>query len=206
MRFIDLGLVSFHEALRKQEKTLEETLNHRQPETVYLLEHPHVFTLGRAGKLKNVLRREDRHGNPIELVRTNRGGDVTYHGPGQLVGYPHIDLRERGRDVHRFLRDLEKSLIQTAAHFGVKAFLRPGITGVWASQGKLASIGIGVRRWITTHGFALNVNTDLSYFQRINPCGIMNCPITSLSHLLGGPVALTEVKGVFQRSFQEVFD
>jgi len=205
MRFIDLGLVSFHEALQRQERTLEETLHRRQPETVYLLEHPHVFTMGRAGKLENVLRRKDRTGNSIELVRINRGGDVTYHGPGQLVVYPHLDLRERGRNVHLFLRNLEKSLIQTVAHFGVNAFVRPGLTGVWASSGKLASIGISVRHWITSHGFALNVNTDLSYFQRINPCGIMNCQMTTLSRSLGRPVDLSEVKVVLQRSFQEVF-
>ena len=190
MRFIDLGLISFQEGLRKQEKALQETLHRRQPETVYLLEHPHVFTMGRAGKTENILSREDRTGKSIELVQTNRGGDVTYHGPGQLVGYPHLDLRERGRDVHRFLRDLEKSLIQTVAHFGVAAFVKPGLTGVWTGTGKLASIGISVSRWITKHGFALNVNTDLSYFELIHPCGILNCPVTSLSDLLGGPVDL----------------
>ena len=206
MRFIDLGLISFQEGLRYQEKALQATLHRRQPETVYLLEHPHVFTMGRAGESENVLGREDHTGKSIELVQTNRGGDVTYHGPGQLVGYPHLDLRERGRDVHRFLRDLEKSLIQTVAHFGVAAFVKPGLTGVWTCTGKLASIGISVSRWITKHGFALNVNTDLSYFELIHPCGILNCPVTSLSDLLGGPVDLDEVKRVFQCSFEEVFE
>ncbi len=206
MRFIDLGLISFQEGLRQQEKALQETRHRRQPETVYLLEHPHVFTMGRAGKAENVLSREDRTGKSIELVQTNRGGDVTYHGPGQLVGYPHLDLRQRGRDVHRFLRDLEKSLIQTVAHFGVAAFVKPGLTGVWTGRGKLASIGINVSRWITKHGFALNVNTDLSYYKLIHPCGILNCPVTSLSDLLGGPVDLDEVKQVFQCSFEEVFE
>jgi len=206
MRFIDLGLTSFQEGLRQQERALQETLHCRQPETVYLLEHSHVFTMGRAGKSENVLSREDPTGKPIELVQTNRGGDVTYHGPGQLVGYPHLDLRERGRDVHCFLRDLEKSLIQTVAHFGVAAFVKPGLTGVWTGRGKLASIGIGVSRWITKHGFALNVNTDLSYFKLIHPCGILNCPVTSLSDLLGGPVDLDEVKRVFQCSFEKVFE
>ena len=162
--------------------------------------------MGRAGKSENVISREDHTGKSIELVQTNRGGDVTYHGPGQLVGYPHLDLRERGRDVHRFLRDLEKSLIQTVAHFGVASFVKPGLTGVWTGTGKLASIGIGVSRWITKHGFALNVNTDLSYFELIHPCGILNCPVTSLSDLLGGPVDLREVKRVFQCSFEEVFE
>ena len=108
-----------------------------------------------------------------------------------------------GRDVHRFLRDLEKSLIQTVAHFGVAAFVKPGLTGVWTGTGKLASIGISVSRWITKHGFALNVNTDLSYFELIHPCGILNCPVTSLSDLLGGPVDLREVKRVFQCSFEK---
>jgi len=206
MRFIDLGLISFQEGLRQQEKALRQTLHRGQPETVYLLEHPHVFTMGRAGKSENVLSREDPTGKPIELVQTNRGGDVTYHGPGQLVGYPHLDLRQRGRDVHRFLRDLERSLIQTVAYFGVAGFVKPGLTGVWTGRGKLASIGIGVSRWITKHGFALNVNTDLSYFKLIHPCGILNCPVTSLSDLLGGPVDLDEVKAVFRRSFEEMFE
>ena len=206
MKFIDLGLISFQAGLRQQEKALQETLHRRQPETVYLLEHPHVLTMGRAGKSENVLSSKDGTGKAIELVHINRGGDVTYHGPGQLVGYPHLDLRQRGRDVHRFLRDLEKSLINTAAYFGVAAFAKPGLTGVWTGTGKLASIGISVRRWITNHGFALNVNTDLSYFQLIHPCGILNCPVTSLSDLLGGPVDLREVKAVFQRSFEEVFE
>jgi lipoyl(octanoyl) transferase len=206
MRFLDLGRISFQEGLKKQEKALQETLHRQQPETVYLLEHPHVFTIGRAGKAENILSRKDGTGQSIELVATNRGGDVTYHGPGQLIGYPHLDLRKRGRDVHRFLRDLEKSLIQTAAHYNVKAFVRPGLTGVWSHKGKLASIGIGVSRWITRHGFALNVNTDLSYFKLIHPCGILNCPVTSLSDLLGGPIDLDEVKRVFQSSFEEVFE
>ena len=206
MRFIDLGLTSFQEGLRQQEKALQETLHRRQPETVYLLEHPHVFTMGRAGRFDNVLSREDPTGKPIELVQTNRGGDVTYHGPGTVGRLSSSRSARAGKGCSSLLRDLEKSLIQTVAHFGVSAFVKPGLTGVWTGRGKLASIGINVSRWITKHGFALNVNTDLSYFKLIHPCGILNCPVTSLSELLGGPVDLDEVKAVFQRSFEAVFE
>lgn len=205
MEFIDLGRVAFWKALDRQEETLQEILHNGQPETVYLLEHPHVFTMGRAGKLRNFLAKKDWNGNSIEFFQTNRGGDVTYHGPGQLVGYPHMDLRERGKDVHRFLRDLEESLMRAVAHFGVRAFVRPGLTGVWSSEGKLASIGVSVRHWITMHGFALNVNTNLRYFQLIHPCGIQNCPVTSLRQLLGRTVDLDEVKATVRESFEEVF-
>ena len=205
MKFVDLGLITFEEALRQQEETIYQIVSHNQPETVYLLEHPHVFTIGRAGKSENLLTEKDWEGNPIELVQINRGGDITYHGPGQLVGYPHLDLRARARDVHRFLRDLEESLIMTAAQFAVTAFRRPGLTGVWTEKGKLASIGVGVRRWITMHGFALNVRTDLRYFQLINPCGMTDSLMTSLDDLLGQPVDLAKVKDVFQQNFQKVF-
>ena len=175
------------------------------PETVYLLEHPHIFTIGRGGRSDNLLSDKDREGNPIELVRINRGGDVTYHGPGQLVVYPHLDLRFRGRDVHRYLRGLEESVILTSRQFGVEAFRNPELTGVWTSRGKLASIGVGVRRWITMHGLALNLNTDLRYFQLIHPCGIADCPVTSMRAETGKRMDPGEVKEVFERVFRGVF-
>lgn len=184
---------------------MEEIASGRQPETVFLLEHPHVFTIGRTGDNANLLASRDWRGDPIELVRINRGGDVTYHGPGQLVGYPVLDLRTRGRDVHRYLRDLEEVLIRTAADFGVRAHRREGLTGVWTDGGKLASIGVGVRRWITMHGFALNVRPDLRYFQLIHPCGIQDCPVTSLSELLDRPVQLSEAIPACRRRLREVF-
>ncbi len=205
MLFVDLGALSFSEALARQEETVCQIAEFRRSETVYLLEHPHVFTVGRTGQAENLLTRRDWNGNAIELVRTNRGGDITYHGPGQLVGYIHLDLRVRERDVHRFLRELETSLIRTTSYFGIEAFRRDGLTGVWTEKGKLASIGVGVRRWVTMHGFALNVNTDLRYFQLINPCGLVECPVTSLTTLLSREVSLAEVKPVFQKAFQEVF-
>lgn len=205
MIFVDLGVIPFRRALEKQEETVRHIAGDTEPETVYLLEHPHVFTVGRRGQSKNLLTPRDWEGNPIELIRINRGGDVTYHGPGQLVGYTHLDLRIRGGNVHRFLRDLEESLIRTVSQFGIEAFRRNGLTGVWTEKGKLASIGVGVRRWITMHGFALNVHPDLRYFQVINPCGMVKCPVTSLRDLLGHELDLAEVKPVFQKTFQAVF-
>lgn len=205
MRFLDLGTVDFHEALRLQAATLAEIAAGGAEETVYLLEHPHVFTIGRRGRESNLLARRDFEGREISVARINRGGDITYHGPGQLVGYPLLDLRRRQRDLHRFLRDLEYCLIRTAAEFGVEAFRREGLTGVWTREGKLASIGIGVRNWITMHGFALNVATDLRYFGLINPCGIEACPVVSLEALVGGKIPLVQVKESVRGAFAQVF-
>jgi lipoyl(octanoyl) transferase len=202
MRFVDLGTLPFGSALRRQDEIVVAIAEGREDETVFLVEHPHVFTSGRGGDASNVLATTDWEGNPISLVEINRGGDVTYHGPGQLVGYPHLDLRRRSRDVHRYLRELEQTLVATASRFGVKSFPREGLTGVWTEAGKLASIGVGVRRWITMHGFALNVSTDLRYFQLINPCGMPDCPMVSLSSLLGTPVAMEDVKRVFAEEFR----
>lgn len=205
LEILQLERISFEAALERQEAILEAVASGSKPDTVLLLEHPHVFTIGRGGSSDNLLAGQDWMGSPIELIRLNRGGDVTYHGPGQLVGYPIIDLRRRGRDVHRYLRDLEKSLIETACHFGVEAFRREGLTGIWTKSGKLASIGVGVRRWTTMHGFALNVSTDLRYFDLIHPCGIPDCPVTSLSLLLGRTVPLEEVIPVAGNCLQAVF-
>ncbi|RPI23763.1 MAG: lipoyl(octanoyl) transferase LipB [Acidobacteria bacterium] len=205
MRFKDLGCISFEAALTKQEQTVAAVADGLEDETVFLLEHPHVFTCGRGGDAANLLASVDWNENPIELVRINRGGDVTYHGPGQLVGYPHLDLKRRSRDVHRYLRDLEASLMATAARFGVPSFRREGLTGVWTERGKLASIGVGVRRWVTMHGFALNVSTDLRYFQLINPCGMPDCPMVSLSSLTGCDIEMAAVKQVFAEEFERVF-
>tara|TARA_B100000949_G_C14217467_1_gene423005 strand:- start:488 stop:1114 length:627 start_codon:yes stop_codon:yes gene_type:complete len=206
MEFIDLGLISFFEALEQQDRTVSKISNCDQKETVYLLEHPHVFTIGRVRNPENLLAQDDWEGHPINPISTNRGGDITYHGPGQLVGYPHLDLRNRGRDVHRYLRNLEETLIRTAFAFGMVAFRRPSLTGVWTEQGKLASIGVGVRHWVTMHGFALNVQTDLRYFELINPCGFDNCQMVSLSSLSGQKIALSVVKRVFKQNFIDVFE
>ncbi len=206
MEFLDLGCILFEDALRIQEDTVRGVQQGTRPETVYLLEHPHVFTAGRSGDAANLLATADWDGNPVNLVRINRGGDVTYHGPGQLVGYPHVDLRRRGRDVHLYLRQIEEALIRASSVFGVVGGRRAGLTGVWTDKGKLASIGIGVRGWVTMHGFALNVGTDLRYFQLINPCGIVDCPMVSLSSLLGRSIEMQRVKEAVKRAFLQVFD
>lgn len=206
MNFLNLGQIRFQDALTIQDQMVQEIRFGRREETVLIVEHPPVFTLGRSGRAENLLSRLDFEGRPVELVKTNRGGDITFHGPGQLVAYPHLDLRRRGRDVHQYLRRLEELLIRLAAVYGVTAFRREGLTGVWTSQGKLASIGVGVRHWVTMHGLALNVVNDLRYFSLMNPCGMPRCRITSLSRLCKGEVALEEVTVRFRQSFEEVFE
>lgn len=184
----DLGIIRYLDAFKLQEQIAEDVSHGSADETLLLLEHYPVYTIGRGGHDSNVLDRS------IEAIRISRGGDVTYHGPGQLVGYPIIDLRRRGSDLRHYLRFLEEVLISTVADFGVSAFREPGKTGVWTDQGKLAAIGVGVRHWVTMHGFAMNVNNDLSAFDRINPCGIATCPIASLEKLCGGSISVGEVK------------
>jgi len=205
MVFQDLGRIPFDQAFAIQEKTVAEIASGRRPEQVYLLEHPPVFTIGRTGSEENLLSAKDFQGRSIPLVRINRGGDITFHGPGQLVGYPHLDLNRRGRDIHRYLRDLEEALIRAVGRFDIDAYRKKRLTGVWSDLGKLASIGVGVRRWITMHGFALNVSTDLRYFRMIHPCGIEECPVTSLEQLLDQPVPMEEVRSAVIEEIRRVF-
>lgn len=182
MEIRDLGLMDYAEAFGLQERLVQDIAAGSSPEVLLLVEHPPVYTIGRTGSLGNIL-------DPgIETVRTNRGGDITYHAPGQLVGYPLLNLARRGRDLRQYLRFLEEVLIAAAADAGCPGFRREGKTGVWTEQGKLASIGAGARRWVTMHGFALNVSLDLSGFSRIHPCGIVGCSMVSLSRLLGTPL------------------
>ena len=187
----NLGLIDFHEAYALQERLAAAVAAGLAEETLLLLEHPPVYTIGNGGNEGNIL------DNSITVVRVNRGGDVTYHGPGQLVGYPIIDLSRRGRDLHRYLRFLEELIIGIAAEFAIAARRVSGRTGVWcgafSQPSKLASIGVGIRRWVTMHGFALNVAMELSPFARINPCGIAKCCVTSLSLELNEDVAIGEV-------------
>lgn len=179
MRIIDCGLMAYREALALQERLVAGIAAGSEDEVLLLLEHPPVYTIGRGGTLAHIL-------DPaIKVERINRGGEVTWHGPGQVVGYPLIDLGRRGRDLHRWLRFLEEWLVGSLAAFGIIGHCRAGSTGVWASGGKIASIGIGVRRWVTMHGFGLNVHPDLQAFDRINPCGMTNCPMTSMALELG---------------------
>jgi lipoyl(octanoyl) transferase len=195
MKIRDLGLMGFADTLSLQEQLLDDIFRGTAEETVLLLEHLPVYSIGRGGSEGNILDRT------VKPVRINRGGDVTFHGPGQLIGYPIINLGSRGRDLHRYLRFLEELIIRVAGDFQVKARRVPGRTGVWTDAGKLASIGVGVRRWITMHGFALNVSTDLNGFSAINPCGIAACPVTSLERLCGAPVLMKEVKSAVRKYF-----
>ena len=182
-----LGTVPYAEGLELQRALVQQRRDGVIPDTLLLLEHPHVITLGSDAHVAHVLADEDeRKLLGIELFETGRGGDVTYHGPGQLVGYPILDLKPDRKDLHRYLRDLEEVLIRTAAAFGVAAFRREGLTGVWTARGKLAAIGVRVSSgWITSHGFALNVATDLRYFDSIVPCGIAGAQVTSLTRETG---------------------
>lgn len=196
----ELGLVAYQEAFRLQEELASEVHGDPSRETLLLLEHPLVYTMGRSGCEGNIL-------DPsVEVVRVNRAGDVTCHAPGQLVGYPILNLGLRGKDLRLHLRFLEELLIQTAADFGVAAYRVEGRTGVWTDSGKLAAIGVGVRRWVTMHGFALNVNNDLGTFRRIHPCGISQCPIASLESVCGEKVSLREVSARIAERFEKLLD
>ncbi|GMV04301.1 MAG: octanoyltransferase [Gemmatimonadota bacterium] len=202
-----LGRVPYGEALALQERLVVDRREGKVEDTLLLLEHPHVITLGTSSRPEHVLADADeRAARSIELFETGRGGDVTYHGPGQLVGYPILDLKPDRKDIHRYLRDLEEVLIRVAASFGVEARRVPGLTGVWAGEGKVAALGVRVSSgWITSHGFALNVDTDLRYFGTIVPCGIADREVTSLSRLTGRPVSLEEAHRVVVEHFSDVF-
>lgn len=176
-------------------------------DVLLLLEHPHVITLGTASRAEHVLvDAEERERRGIDLYEVGRGGDVTYHGPGQLVGYPILDLKPDRKDLHRYLRDLEEVLIRAAASLGAASERSPGLTGVWTARGKLAAIGVRVSSgWITSHGFALNVCNDLSWFGTIVPCGIHDRDVTSLSMETGRDVTLDRASEAVVEAFEEVF-
>jgi lipoyl(octanoyl) transferase len=180
----ELGRMDYGAALGLQKRLEAERKAGLIPDQLLLVEHPHVITLGRNGQEANLLAGEEiltRAG--ISFYRTDRGGDITYHGPGQLVGYPIIDLREWRRDVGAYMRGIEQVLIDTLDEFGIAAGRIPKLTGVWVGERKIAAIGVHISRWVTSHGFALNVSTDLSYFQYIVPCGLTK-PVTSMAQLL----------------------
>ena len=173
-----------------------------------LLEHPSVITLGvraRENRSHVLESAESLAARGVALFETGRGGDVTYHGPGQLVGYPIVDLKPDRCDVHRYVRDLEDVLIRAVAEFGIAATRVAGLTGIWVRDGKLAAIGVRISRWVTSHGFALNVSTDLSQFELIVPCGIAGKGVTSMERLLGRQVSMAEVEDAVARRFVETF-
>jgi len=202
-----LAIVGYDDGLHLQESAIEHLRSGEAPEQLLLLEHPHVFTLGRGADSSNILADPlQLQTNSVEVHETGRGGDVTYHGPGQLVGYPIINLKPDRCDVHRYVRDLEEALIRTISEFGVTGTRIKGLTGVWVGNDKIAAIGVRIARWITSHGFALNVNTDLSYFNMIVPCGITDKGVTSLSRLLGSQIPMSDVARVVSSQFAQVFE
>lgn len=201
-----LGLVRYDDGLLMQEQAVERLRSGKAPEQLLLLEHPHVVTLGRGADSSNILADSALlHTSSVEVHQTGRGGDVTYHGPGQLVGYPIISLKPDRCDVHRYVRDIEEVLIRTIAEFGVTGTRIPGLTGVWVGNEKIAAIGVRIARWITSHGFALNVNTNLDYFKMIVPCGIADKGVTSLSRLVGRSIDTREVAQTTVLNFGRVF-
>lgn len=199
-----LGRVEYGAALNMQKETEQAVKNGRQPDTLLLLEHPHTLTVGRRGSSDGILTPPALLASRgVTVFETNRGGKITYHGLGQVVGYPIINLSPEREDVHRFVRDLEEVLIKTLADFDVEAFRIEGLTGVHTSRGKVAAIGVHIARWITTHGFALNVNTDLSYFNLIIACD--GEQVTSMQDLLGREIDMAKVQDRIIERFAEVF-
>ena len=200
----DLGRITYTEALSLQKDLVQKRKQSQIPDQLLIVEHPHVITLGRNGRLNNLLASEEvlqRAG--IEFHPTDRGGDITYHGPGQVVGYPIFDLREWKRDVVAYVRTLEQVILESLAEFGVAAGRVPGCTGVWVEGKKVAAIGVHISRWVTSHGFALNHTTDLTYFQYIVPCGLTQ-PVTSMLEL-GCNASRDQVVASLARNFSKYF-
>lgn len=201
-----LGRVGYRQAWALQRRLVTARSERRVPDTLLLLSHPPVITMGRGGQPQHLVGSPgELRARGIEFVETDRGGDVTFHGPGQVVGYAIVDLAQRGRDLHRYLRDLEEVIVRALREFGIDAGRVAGLTGVWVAEAKVAAIGVRASRWITHHGFALNVDTDLSGFDLIVPCGISDRRVTSMSELLGRSVDRDAVEDALARSFCTVF-
>ena len=200
-----LGRLEYGAALEVQQRVSDAVKERKQQDTLLLLEHPHTLTVGRRGDSGGILMPEEfLAARDVTVFETNRGGKVTYHGLGQLVGYPIINLSPERKDVHRYIRDLEEVLIRALDDFGIKAFRIAGLTGVHTARGKVAAIGVHISRWVTTHGFALNVNTDLSFFSLIIACD--GEQVTSMEDLLGHEVEMREVEDRIVSHFADVFE
>jgi len=202
-----LGRIAYSAGLDLQARLVAERQAGLVPDTLLLLEHSPVFTLGRNARRENVLSSEEAlRARGFDVFETGRGGDVTYHGPGQVVGYPIVDLSPDRRDVHRYVRDLEEVMIRTCADYGIAAGRIPGLTGAWVAREKIGAIGVRIARWVTSHGFAFNAATDLDPFALIVPCGIREGGVTSLERLLGHPVPLDEAMDRLTVHFASVFE
>lgn len=202
---LELGRTPYGEAWQLQKELESRRKAGEIPDHLLLLEHPHVLTLGRNGRQEHLLVSRSRLEElGIEYFEIDRGGDITYHGPGQIVGYPIVDLREWKRDVVAYVRGVEEAVIRTLRRFGIESWREPGATGVWTREGKICAIGVHISRWVTTHGFALNWRTDLKYYQYIVPCGLAR-PVTSME-ALGARPERSEVHAALAGEFAEVFE
>ena len=207
LTYCDLGTIDYEEAWDLQKNLFNSRYKKEINDTLLLLEHPHTYTLGKTADRNNLIA-EDKflNQNEISVYDIDRGGDITYHGPGQIVGYPIINLTGWKKDTHKYLRAIEEVIIKTCAEYNIAAGRNQEYTGVWVGDKKIAAIGIKVSRWITMHGFAFNVNTDLSLFDGIIPCGIKEKSVTSLQNELGRAIEINEVKTFILEKFTEVFD
>ena len=203
----NIGRTKFREAWDLQKRLVDLRSDGKIPDILLLTEHDPVITMGRGTSKSNLLvSPASLRERSVDLFEIERGGDITFHGPGQLVAYPIIDLNSRGRDLHKYLRDLEGVIIDTLGEFGLEAGIRKGLTGVWVGDHKLAAIGVAVSRWITYHGLALNVNTDMDNFKLINPCGITEYPVGSIRQMLGKEKDLNMVADTLADNFARLFE
>ncbi len=198
--------VGYTDAYDIQQKLWSRNVTGEGPDTLLVLSHPPTFTIGKSGKLDNLLlAREELEKRGLSVFFSDRGGDITYHGPGQIVAYPIIDLRKRGKDIHRYVHDLEEVVVRTLADFSIEAHRDGRNIGVWVGDEKIAAIGVRIRRWVTMHGLALNINPVMEHFSYINPCGIVDCGITSITRLLSRDVTFDDVALKLVGHFAEVF-
>lgn len=205
-RLLDLGLCGYEKAWEIQKECADKLIAGEGEETLILVEHPHVLTLGANFHEENLLFTREQYAKMgVEVVRTDRGGDVTYHGPNQLVIYPIFDIARHGKDLHKWMRDLEETILKSIQTFGLEGRRFPPHTGVWVGDRKIAAIGVKIKKWVNLHGIALNCNNDLSFFDLIVPCGIVGYGVTNLSREAGREVTIDEAKPVVMRAFEEVF-
>lgn len=203
---IDIGMTEYSYAWELQKAFHALRTKGQVPDIVLFTEHLHTYTIGKSGGEDHLLAgNEELKAKGVSVFKVDRGGDITYHGPGQIVAYPIFDLNGNGGDIHRYIRDLEEVVIRSLYSYGINAKRDSDYTGVWVAEDKICAIGIKVSRWVTMHGFAFNVNTDLSFFDRIIPCGIFHKGVTSLSKILGKEVDMGEVKSLLASKFEEVF-
>jgi len=206
LHIVDLGRTRYQPAWQLQKELVTRRADGAIPDILLLTEHEPVITLGRGTDRQNLLASPDElKSRGVDLHEIERGGDITFHGPGQAVLYPIIDLRNRGRDVRQFLRDLERFVIEALADLGLKAGVKEGLTGIWVDDHKVGAIGVAVSRWVTYHGVAINVTTDLDYFKLINPCGITGYPVGSVAQLVGREIKLAHFNDLLVRHFADYF-